>query len=152
VGVAAAVVVAVAAGAVGFAISDGRVRAERARVAAAQAQSARMTQILAAPDARVSMARVSPTGDITVVLSTRLNQGVAVLTNMPELPGGRVYELWLIHGNQPVPAGLMGRGVRGATTFLTNVVGATAFGVSAEKPGGATTPTMPLVTAFGLTA
>lgn len=156
-GVAAAAVLAVIAGAVGFAVSDQRVRTERGRVAAAQAQAAaaqaqnaQMTRILTASDAEVRSVRPAAGGDVTVIVSPRLNQGVAVLADMPALPAGQVYQLWLIHGDQPVAAGVMDPGVFSGTAFLTNVEGATSFGVSAEHAGGARSPHVPLVTSFAI--
>jgi anti-sigma-K factor RskA len=148
---AAAVVIAITAGAVGFAISNQRVRTEQSRAAAAEAQNARMTRIVSAPDARSHIERLPAGGQVTVIVSPSLNEGVAVLADMPALGAGQFYELWLIHGDKPVPAGTMDPGTVTGTAFLTGVSGANAFGVSAEHATGATQPATPLVTSFGLT-
>jgi anti-sigma-K factor RskA len=148
---AAAVVLAAGAGAVGYTISDQRVRAARHAAAAAAALNARMDAVLIAPDARVTTKHLAGGGDVTVIVSRGLDQGVAVLSDMPARSDGDVYQLWLIPGSgNAVSAGVMAPGQRSGTQLLTGVASADAFGVSAERPGGATVPSPPLVTSFGI--
>lgn len=147
---AAVVVVAAGAGTIGYTISDQRVRGADQRANAAASLDARLEAVLTAPDAQVHTNHPADGGNVTVVTSALLNQGVAVLADMPALPGGKVYQLWLITDAGPVSAGVMAPGVRAGTTLLVGVGAAGAFGVSKELPGGASTPSNPLVTSFSI--
>jgi anti-sigma-K factor RskA len=144
-GAAAAAVVAVAGGAVGYAISDQNTRTERATVAS----DSRAAAIMSAPDATVHV-RMIGGAKVSVVVSKSLNRGVAIVANMPKVSTAQSYQLWLIHGARPVSAGVMAGGTTAGTVILTDVRGADGFGLSLEKAGGATTPTQPLVTSFGI--
>jgi anti-sigma factor RsiW len=144
---AAAVVIAVAGGSIGYVISDQNTRSANATVAAQQSESARVAAILSAPDATVHVQTVKG-GKISVVVAPSLNEGVALVSNMPATPPAKTYQLWLIHGTDPQNQGIMASGQLSGTVFLTDVRGATNFGVSLENVGGATAPTQPLVTSF----
>jgi len=147
---AAAVVLAAGVGAIGYAVSDQRVRAARAQAAAAAALNARVDAVLTAPDARVTSKQVPGGGEVIVIVSPALNQGVAALSDMPARPDGKVYQLWVLHGTDATSAGVMAAGQRSGTQLLTGVATADGFGVSAENPGGAAVPSQPLVTSFGI--
>lgn len=147
---AAAAIIATGAGAIGYSISDQRVRGNQSAITAAQQETARISAVLSAPDARMHVERLAEGGTVTVIVAPSLNQGVATLSNMPVLSTNESYELWLIHGDKPVPAGVMAASVTTGTAFLTDVRGATAFGVSQEPAGGTNEPSTPLVTSFGL--
>ena len=75
--------------------------------------------------------------------------------NLKPLDPGKTYELWVIpaDGKAPLPAGTFKPDRAGyASVVLPTLpagVGAKAFGVTIEKDGGATTPTMPIVLAGG---
>ena len=134
--VAAAVVVAAGAGIGGYAISDQHART-------VQAQSDQLNAILTAPDAEVQTRPVKGGGQVTVVVSSSLDKGVAVLANMHALAGGGVYQLWLLPhgGGAPVSVRVMNPGTRSGTQILTGVDNANGFAVSQEAAGGAPTPT-----------
>jgi anti-sigma-K factor RskA len=87
---------------------------------------------------------------VTVVASATLNEGVAVLSDMPPLSNGRVYQLWVMYGQQAKSVGVMNRDVLAGTQVFAGVDGATAFAISAEKVGGAPAPTIPPVTSVNL--
>jgi anti-sigma factor RsiW len=145
---AAAIVIAAGGGVVGYAISNQHSGANSV-LSAQQVQNAKVAAILTAPDATVHVQTVGG-GKISVIVSPSLNQGVALVANMPAVPSTQSYQLWLIHGAQPVNAGAMAGGQLGGTVLLTGVRGADEFGVSLEKAGGAATPTVPLVTSFAI--
>ncbi|MCX5193048.1 anti-sigma factor [Streptomyces sp. NBC_00249] len=104
----------------------------------ARAGSAALTELLAAPDARLA---VGGTG--SVVVSRALDRAVFVPSGMAPPPAGRVYQLWLADpGGGMRPAGLMDPTRPGAVAPLTGPVsGATAVGVTVEPSGGSPTPT-----------
>ena len=143
--VAAAVVIAVGAGAIGYAIANHQVGNDRARVTAAQATDAEISAIVSAPDARVKIATMDGGSQVTVLVSDKLNKGVAVLSHMPALKPDQSYQLWVIHGATPVSAGVMAGGATNGTAIFTDVAGAGEFGVSLEPSGGSATPQQPLV-------
>jgi anti-sigma-K factor RskA len=146
---AAAVVLAAGGGAVGW--FSGRHDAD-AKLKAAQIQTAKINNLLTAPDAQVHTTKLDGGGQVTVITSPRLDQGVAVLTGMPKLADGQVYQLWLVNGALATSAGVMDPGVDTGTAFIDHLDGADTFGVSAERAGGADHPTVPLVTQLALNA
>ncbi|WP_263357534.1 anti-sigma factor [Acidicapsa ligni] len=76
---------------------------------------------------------------------------VFTAANLLPIPAGKTYELWLIpaNGTPPIPAGLFKPDLQGdaAVIFpsLPTQMQASAFGVTIENEGGATTPTAPIV-------
>ena len=76
---------------------------------------------------------------------------VFTATNMPALPTGKTYELWLLPatGSAPVPAGLFRPDSQGSAAVvfptLSAAVPAGGFGVTIEDAAGASAPTMPIV-------
>ena len=122
---AAAVIIAVGAGVAGFSISNQRVDSARSQAAAAQARQEQISTIMSAPDARLKIVTMQASGSqVTLVISDRLNEGVAVLSHMPALHPDQAYQLWVIHGSTPVPAGVLcGRTMNGTEVF-TDVAGA----------------------------
>jgi hypothetical protein len=143
------VIIAVGAGIAGFSISDQRVDTARAQASAAQARQAQISQIMSASDARLKIVTMPASGSqVTLVLSDKLNEGVAVLSHMPSLHPDQAYQLWVIHGSMPVPAGVLAAGSINGTQIFTDVAGADKFGISLEHAGGATSPQIPLVASF----
>ncbi|HEY4045884.1 MAG TPA: anti-sigma factor [Acidobacteriaceae bacterium] len=71
--------------------------------------------------------------------------------NLPPLPPGKTYELWVIpaDGKPPIPAGIFQPDASGtASVVLPELpvgVAAKAFGVTIEKAAGSTTPTPPIL-------
>lgn len=148
--VAAAVVVAAAGGVAGYAISHSQVRDTQRAATAAQAQNAQINAVLTASDAQVRTDRLAAGGQVTVVTSAKLDEGLAVLSDMPPLSNDRVYQLWLMYGQQAKSVGVMNLDVLAGTQVFSGVDGATAFAISAEKAGGAPAPTLPPVTSVNL--
>ncbi len=146
---AAAVIIAVGAGIGGYSISNQRVDSARSEAAAAQARQAEISTIMSAPDARLKIVTMAASGSqVTLVISDHLNEGVAVLSHMPALHPDQAYQLWVIHGTKPVPAGVLAAGAINGTKIFTDVAGAGEFGISLEHAGGASSPQVPLVASF----
>ena len=129
---AAAVVIAVGAGVAGLRHleSTGRHRSRtgvnRSHAAsAAEARQAQISRIMSASDARLKIVTMAASGSqVTLVISDRLNEGVAVLSHMPSLHPDQAYQLWVIHGATPVPAGVLAAGAINGTQVFTDVAGA----------------------------
>lgn len=130
---AAAVVVALAAGVV-----IGRVSAPEPPTTS----GANPDAVLAAPDARTGQARVGE-ATITFVYSRQHNSGVVLMSDVPPPTDGSVYQMWLMDADGAARSrGTMTRDdVRPTTTAtLPGIDGATSFGITVERPGGAATP------------
>lgn len=113
----------------------------RGRTSAEQA-SRQVAVVLAEPDARTVHGTVRGGGQATVVTSDRADKSVVVLQDLPKLPSGRTWQLWMIDPQQTahsigLAAGDLTRVINGSTT------GMTTFGLTVEPDGGSRTPTMP---------
>jgi anti-sigma-K factor RskA len=137
---AAAAVVVLAAGGVGYLVGHQGTQAART-------DAARIEAVLEAPDARVTTQKLTGGGQVTVIVSPSRDQGVAVLAGMPALDGGQVYQLWLMRdGTNPVSTGVMDPGQDSGTAFIPAIGDANQFGVSQERAGGSKTPTQVVTT------
>lgn len=134
---AAAGVLAVGGGVATWAVAQDRIGDKNAQVVAAQQESRRVSELLGAPDARLSRA-----GQVTVVVSPSRNSGVAILRDMPDPGPGKAYQLWMIKGlTQAEPVGLLATGQTSGTFLVGKAAGADTFGVSVEPAGGSPQPT-----------
>jgi anti-sigma-K factor RskA len=132
---AAAVLLVVAVGLGGLAVAE-HGRADRARQ-----NEQRIAALISDPGATVHRVAVSGGGSGTVVLSG--NSAVFLARNLPELPRGRAYQLWRMHGLNVASAesaGVLGRG--GDATALVDDVGPTdTIAVTVEPSSGSDRPT-----------
>ncbi len=110
-----------------------------------QTQLTAAEQVLSAPDAE-TYTRTFPDGaKATLVRSRELNRAVLTTADMADAPEGSVYELWLVHDDDMVPAGLMAGGDH--EILLEGDPGtANGFGITVEPDGGSEEPTLPAVT------
>ena len=105
--------------------------------------------VLAAPDAIVTTLALTPdgeTGSFQVVWSPERDRVAVIADDLPDLGADRVYELWAIVGETPVPAGLFDPedgSVRDAVDI--DDVDAAAWGVTVEPAGGSAAPTTPIL-------
>jgi anti-sigma-K factor RskA len=143
--VAAAVVLAAVAATGTFAVQENRLDDQRT---VAQAESARVTEVLSAPDATLRAADLASGGRLTVVVSPTRDQ--AVLTMSADRPAGtdRAYQLWLIDdADHAVSAGVLPTDATSATRLVSGAAAAAVFAVTIEPAGGSTAPTSnPLAT------
>jgi len=142
----AAGIIAIGAAAGTWAVADQRVREERGRLNAEQQRTQRISDILAAPDARIRMISTAG-GQVSVVVSASRNAGVAVVSDLADPGTGKAYEMWLVRAGHPEPVAPMAPGQRSGTVLLDKVADADAFALSLEEAGGSRTgvPAMPLV-------
>jgi len=115
------------------------------RVGAAEQQAANLAAVMAAGDAQLRTVAVPGGGTLTVAVSKRLNDGFAVMSGLPTPPPGKVYQLWLIRGNEPTSAGVMAAGQTSGRAELSHVDNADSLGVTVEPVGGSVRPSMPTV-------
>ena len=83
-------------------------------------------------------------GAVTIFYSPKTDSALVTVANLPPLPAGRDYQLWLIEGSNPLPSVIIkvdekgnGRAVVPADKVFVNFQ---AFGVTVEKLGGSPTP------------
>ena len=133
-------------------LRDAIVRAEASntqlaevRRTASDAQS--RIAVLTAPDmSRVELAgqTVAPQASGRVFWS-RTRGLVFTASNLPALPLGRTYQLWVVTTQAPVSAGLLKPDANGAVNAVFtppgNIPGATAMAVTIEPDGGVSAPT-----------
>lgn len=92
-------------------------------------------------DAQVGFRRYAAGANATLLVG-RSGEAVLAARRLPPPAAGTVYELWVIHGGRPQPAGLF----RGRLALLTRAVPAGAtVAVSLEPAGGSPQPTGPLL-------
>lgn len=111
--------------------------------------SSPVEEVLAAPDAVVTTLTPTPDGEAAsfqVVWSAERDRVAVIANGLPDPGPERVYELWAIVGETPIPAGLFtpeDGGVRAAVAI--DDVDAAAWGVTIEPAGGSTSPTTPIL-------
>lgn len=104
-------------------------------------------RVLSAEDAEEYTQR-SNGAEVTVVRSKSLNQAVLLAEDMPAAPEGKVYELWLDHGDGMVPAGVM-TSADEPVLFEGDPATAQGAGITVEPgPDGSKAPTSPAVMLF----
>ena len=99
--------------------------------------------MLAAPDARVESAPATVGGTVTAVMSPRQQEAVVSTAGVPALPGGKVYQLWVMSSSGARPAGLLPASRQGATTpvLADGVRAGDRLGITVEPAGGTAHPT-----------
>ena len=90
----------------------------------------------------------SPGASAQLLWSSAPRRGLLLTSGLPQLPPNRVYELWAIAGNEPVPAGTFEVDEAGhAFLRLPPLLGGKRFdkfAVTQEPAGGAPRPTGPM--------
>jgi anti-sigma-K factor RskA len=165
----AAAAVALAAGLGGFVISqrnhiatlERRVRDEtsRADVAEQQAAAARSAATLAATDERTVVVVLAASDLVRVELAgqpvapqasarafwSRSRGLVFTASNLPPLPAGRTYQLWVVTPEMPVDAGLLKPKLDGGVNVVyampSGITKPVAIAVTIEPEGGVPAPT-----------
>ncbi len=74
-------------------------------------------------------------------------RGVLLVRDLPALPAGRQYQLWVIAGGKPVSAGVfdVGPGGRATLAVQANTGRADLFAITVEPAGGLPAPSGPIV-------
>ncbi|MGH8894902.1 MAG: anti-sigma factor [Actinomycetes bacterium] len=130
---AAAAVLLVVSVALGtYAVTESR-RADRAEQRAEQ-----IVAIVTHPERIERPVRVSTGGTGTVIAAD--GEAVFRASDVRTLPDDRVYQLWLIRGDRPQSAGVLGRGGV-LEAVVTDMAPTDALGLTVEPAGGSTSPT-----------
>jgi hypothetical protein len=106
-------------------------------------QARGVAQISAAPDATMERSAVAGGGSATLMWSKSLGQSAVLVSGLPALASGSVYEAWYINGTTVVSAGVLeGRDSSASWFMLKGLMrdGAT-IGVTIEPTGGSDQPT-----------
>jgi anti-sigma factor RsiW len=87
-------------------------------------------------------------------MSLTVANGVARLTvtGLPAAPAGKAYEIWVIDGGSPHPAGLFAGGDKSVIRLTRPVRVGSTVAVTLERAGGARAPTTPILLSTRLTA
>lgn len=133
----AAVLAGVAAG---LGIQD---LAQHHQVTQSATHAQQLANLLAAPDLHIGAGQVHGGGTVTFVESRKLNQVAITLADLPTLPEGKAYQLWMIG-----PSGIRSGGVvtsaetTSTTPILADGLGNTAtLGMTIEPAHGTAQPT-----------
>jgi anti-sigma-K factor RskA len=117
---------------------------QQERVDRAQTEAAQIAAVYAAGDATARTVDLPGGGKITVVVSPSEHDAVAVMSNLPAPPAGKVYQLWLIKRTAPTSAAVMAAGQTSGRAVLA-IDDADTLGVTVEPEGGSPAPTSPSV-------
>lgn len=135
--VAAAMVIALALGGWVFNLQQDR----QAQVAEANL----VTELMAAPDARIYKKTLNG-APVSFVVSQSLDKALFLGDNVPAPGANKTYQLWTFEaGKPPVANNTFGGGEARQTWFDGSVKTAAGFAVSREPEGGSKSPTEPLV-------
>ncbi|NGO78136.1 anti-sigma factor [Streptomyces sp. YC504] len=118
--------------------------AEDARSQARQAQQRadELAAVLAAPDAEVAAGELGDGARGTVIVSRAQDRAAFVAAGLPELPDGKVYQLWFNDGDIMRPAGVFrGSGAERVVLLDGRIDGASGMGLTVEPAGGSPRPT-----------
>jgi anti-sigma-K factor RskA len=117
-----------------------------------RAQSAQVSRVLAASDARTVSARVGSTGSSSVVVSEQLDSAVFAAAGLSAPPKGDTYQLWYVGADGPRSAGLFEPDSHGSVTRVLegDLGGARAVAFTVEPAGGSEHPTTKPVLALEL--
>jgi anti-sigma-K factor RskA len=97
-------------------------------------------RVRAADDAETYTKSFPDGSKATLVRSRSQNAAVLTTDDMADAPSGSIYELWLIHDDQMVPAGLMNGGDH-EIVLEGDAATANGFGITVEPDGGSDQPT-----------
>lgn len=107
----------------------------------AQSEQARINAVLGAVDTRIVATSLGGGGRMIVAVSRTLDDGVVLMSDLPALATGKVYQLWLINGASPASIGVMPPGLGSGSALVTAIGGANTIGVTVEPAGGSVRPT-----------
>jgi anti-sigma-K factor RskA len=112
-----------------------------------QRENEQLAAILAEPDVRTVRGEVSGGGQATVVMSPRRDAAVVLLHGLRRLPDERTYQLWLMDKSETMHSAGLASGQTSDQTRLIEggVADKIKFGLTVERKGGATRPTLPPV-------
>jgi hypothetical protein len=118
----------------------------------AQAENQAISLLLSSPQVTLLSHSTTKGGVATVVLAAARHQLVVVTNDLPALPAGQVYQLWLIGKKKTVSAGLLPPATSGRTApvLASGVVKGDTLGLTVEPAPGSVQPTTTPILALPL--
>jgi anti-sigma-K factor RskA len=118
----------------------------------AQAENQAISLLLSSPQVTLLSHSTTKGGVATVVLAAARHQLVVVTNDLPALPAGKVYQLWLIGKKKIVSAGLLPPATSGRTApvLASGVVKGDTLGLTVEPAPGSAQPTTTPILALPL--
>jgi hypothetical protein len=118
----------------------------------AQAENQAISLLLSSPQVTLLSHSTTKGGVATVVLAAARHQLVVVTNDLPALPAGQVYQLWLIGKKKIVSAGLLPPATSGRTApvLASGVVKGDTLGLTVEPAPGSVQPTTTPILALPL--
>lgn len=110
----------------------------------ARQDNSAIAAVLTAPDARIESLPATAGGTVTAVMSLRQEEAVVTTSDLPALPGTRVYQLWVMtSAGAAKSAGLLAVASSGSTTpvLADGVLPGDRLGITVEPAGGTSQPT-----------
>ena len=110
----------------------------------ARQDNSAIAAVLTAPDARIESLPATAGGTVTAVMSLRQEEAVVTTSDLPALPGTRVYQLWVMTSSGAAKsAGLLAFTSSGSTTpvLADGVLPGDRLGITVEPAGGTPQPT-----------
>jgi anti-sigma-K factor RskA len=134
-----------------------RVEAVVADLQAELAERDATLRLLASPQVRlVRLAGLAPSPGATgqLLWNPAARTGLLLTSGLPAIPRDKIYELWAIAGNEPIPAGLFAVDEAGHALLrlptLPKTKRFTRFAVTLEPAGGVPKPTGPMLLLGGV--
>jgi hypothetical protein len=118
----------------------------------ARAQNQALAAVLSAPQVKVLSQVSTKGGTAVVVLAAERRELAVVTTDLPALPAGKVYQLWLMGKTKIVSAGLLPPASHGQTpaVLATGLVKGDTLGLTVEPAPGSAQPTTKPIVALAL--
>jgi len=127
---------------VGVVALGGLVRHQQSEINALRGQSTAVTRLLDAPDAHLAAGSVAAGGTATVISSGTDNGMVFSAANLPALPAGKAYQLWMINASGVRPGPVLDPvDGRVPPVFAGGLDGAQTIAMTVEPSSGSTHPT-----------
>lgn len=100
-------------------------------------------QVVQADDTKAVETALAPGGRVTLYVAPSLDRAAMAVTDLPPLPEGKVYQVWLANAEgSMVPAGLVPEGISEGSMVLDGTTeGITGAGITIEPTGGSPEPT-----------
>jgi anti-sigma-K factor RskA len=108
-------------------------------------QNEQLASLLAESDAKTARGNLKGGGQATVVMSAAKDTAIVLLHDLPKLPDGKTYQLWLMDKGRDLHSVGLATG-DGSNLIQGGVAGKIAFGLTVENKPGATHPTLSTAT------
>jgi anti-sigma-K factor RskA len=115
--------------------------AENRQLSQATARTAAISALLSAPDVHSGSSQVRGGGSVTVIDSRGRGQAEITLRDMPALPAGRAYQLWLIDSSTMRSAGVVAATTESRSVLADDLGDATSVAITVEPAAGSAQPT-----------